>query len=188
MISSSALVGPVERFVISLLPDAYQVNIAGDLIEEASVVASASGTPAAKKWLRGQLVRSLPSVMSLHFRQKENDDMKHAKWIAAAALIVLGAVQAWDSGILNAPPMIGAMVAVAIAIGVSALFVEHDGLRFGIAVLVLVLLFAARMMSPVRLPELSLVGFPIFLVLVLGPKFLALRKERQGPRGPGAPA
>lgn len=185
---TTMLVGPFERFMISLLPDNYQDDIAGDLIEEASVVATESGTPAAKRWLRSQLVRSIPSVVSLHFRQKENDEMKHAKWIAAAALILFGAVQAWDSGILNAPPLIGAIVAIAIAIGVSGIFVEHEGIRFGIAVLVLIMLGAARMISPVRLPELALVGLPIFLVLVLGPKFLALRKEKSNPRGPGAPA
>ena len=185
---TAIFLGRFERFMISLLPDAYQADMAGDLIEEASVIEAKSGSPAAKKWLRSQLVRSIPSVVSLHFRQKENDEMKYAKWIAAAALVLFGAVQAWDSGILNAPPLIGAIVAIAIAIGVSGLFVEHEGIRFGIAVLVLVMLAAARIMSPVRLPELALVGFPIFLVLVLGPKFLALRKEKSGPRGPGAPA
>ena len=68
------------------------------------------------------------------------------------------------------------MVVLAIGVGLSGLFVSSEGLRFGAAVLSLVLLFLARILSPVRLPELALVGFPIFIILVLGPKFAALRK------------
>ena len=139
-------------------------------------------------WIRHQLIKSLPGVVSLHFRQKGDDGMKHAKWFAAAVVVVLGALQAWDSGVLNAPAGIGAIVAIAIAVGVAGIFVEHEGIRFGVALLVLALLFLARALSPVRLPELALAGLPIFLVLVFGPRFLKLRQQRQGPRGPGAPA
>ena len=45
--------------------------------------------------------------------------MKHVKWIAVALIVLMGALQAWDSGILAAPPMITAMVVMAIAMGVA---------------------------------------------------------------------
>ena len=114
--------------------------------------------------------------------------MRHAKWIAAAAVLVLGALQAWNSEILNAPPMIGAMVAVAIVIGIIGLFMENEAIRLTIAGVVFVLLITARMISPVRLPELTIVGIPVFLLLVLGPRFMALAKERNRPQGPGTAA
>ena len=187
--SERYLTGPVVRFLIASLPDACRDEVAGDLIEEAtSIVAPASGNAAAKRWLRSQLFSSMPAMISLHFRQKENDEMKYAKWIGAALIVLMGTVQAWDSGVLAAPPMIGAIVVIAIAAGLAGVFIDHDGIRFGIAVSVFALLFAARMLSPVSLPELGLIGMPVFFILVLGPKFLALRNEKRGPRGPGAPA
>ncbi|MGI9044475.1 MAG: hypothetical protein ACR2GK_10190 [Gemmatimonadaceae bacterium] len=69
---------------------------------------------------------------------------------------------------------------IAIAVGVAGIFVEHDGIRLGVALLVLALLF--------RLPELALAGLPIFSFSWCGPRFLKLRHQRQSPRGPGAPA
>lgn len=186
--SDLAFLGPFERFLVSLLPDAYRDDIAGDLIEEASAIERGPNAPLPNRWIRRQLLISMPAIMSLHFRQKENDEMKHAKWMAAAALLGIAALQAWDSGILNAPPAIGALVAIAIAIGIAGLFVEHEGIRFGIAVLVFVMLFAARMLSPVRLPELTLIGLPVFLLLVLGSRFMAMAKQKRGPGGPQAPA
>lgn len=188
-VSERELIGPLGRLVIALLPDSCREAVVGDLVEEASTsIVPASGTPAARQWLKGQLVRSIPGMISLHFRQKENDEMKHAKWIAAAAIVLMGAVQAWDSGILAAPLLIGAIVVLAIALGVAGVFVKHEGIQFGIAVFVLILLATARILSPVRLPELSLVGMPIFLILVLGPRFLALRKEKRNTGGPPSPA
>ena len=185
----SDVVGPGVRLCLSLLPVRYTDAIAGDLIEEATtIVAPASGHGVARRWLRGQLLRSVPALVSLHFRQKENDNMKHVKWIAAIALVAIGSVQAWDSGVFSAPAGIAALVAVAIAIGVAGLFVEHEGIRFGIAVIVFVVLFAARILSPVRLPELTLIGLPVFLMLVLGGRFRAMARQKNGTKGPGAPA
>lgn len=187
--TAAELTSPVARFLIATLPDRYREEITGDLFEEArTIVAPQSGNVAARRWVRAQLFHSLPSTMSLHFRQREDDDMKHAKWIAVGLIVLMGALQAWDSGILAAPPMITAMVVIAIAMGIAGVFIEHDGIRFGIAVLVLAVLFTARMISPVRLPELSLVGMPIFLILVLGPRFMALAKNKANPPGPGAAA
>lgn len=187
--TAAELTSPLTRFLIATLPDRYREEITGDLFEEAiTIVAPQSGDIAARRWIRAQLIHSLPGTISLHFRQREDDQMKHAKWIAAALIVLMGALQAWDSGVLAAPPTIMAMVVVAIAIGLAGVFIEHDGIRFGIAVLVLAILFTARMISPVRLPELSLVGMPIFLILVLGPRFVAMAREKNGTKGPGAPA
>ena len=173
----SDLLNLVARVIAALMPDAYNDEIVGDLIEQASRdIEPTQGRGAARRWIATQLVSSLPSMMSLHFRQEEDPQMRHAKWLAAVVIVLMGAVQAWDSGILAAPPGIGAMVVIAIAVGVVGLFVHGDGLRFALAVLTLLILFAARLMSPVPLPELGLVGFPIFLLLVLGPRFAALRR------------
>jgi hypothetical protein len=185
----SDVVGPGVRFCLSLLPVPYADVLAGDLIEEATMfVAPSSGQTAARRWLRRQLFKSVPALVSLHFRQKENDEMKNAKWIAALALVVIGALQAWDSGVLDAPLWIGVMVAAAIAMGVAGLFLEHEGIRFGIGVVVILILFTARMVSPVRLPELSLIGFPIFLMLIFAPRFIAMSRQKNGTKGPGAAA
>ncbi len=178
-VAETALLRQMDRIIIALLPDACRDAIAGDLVEEATHIASTSGSRDARRWIRAQLIRSLPGVVSLHFRQKENG-MKHAKLIAPM-LVVLAAVQAWDSGILNAPIFIGILVALAIAVGVAGVFIGHEGIKFGLAILVLILLFAARLLSPVRLPELGLVGFPIFMVLVLGPKLLPKARRTGGP-------
>lgn len=188
-VSEAELLRPVDRFLISVLPDGCRDGIAGDLIEEARMIAAdGAGVKEGRRWIRAQLIKSLPGVVSLHFRQKEDDGMKHAKWFAAVVVVALGALQAWDSGVLDAPAGIGALVAIAIAVGVAAIFIEHEGIRFGVALLVLGLLFLARAISPVNLPELGLAGLPIFLVLVFGPRFMKLRQQQQGPRGPGAAA
>jgi hypothetical protein len=171
------LAGPIARAFAALLPDAYSDDILGDLVEQASRdIAPTRGISAAQRWITLQIVTSFPSMMSLHFRQEDDPQMKHAKWIAAVVIVVMGALQAWDSGILAAPMGIAAMVVVAIGIGVAGLFVQSEGLRFALALVTLVLLFVARLLSPVRLPELGLVGIPVFLLLVLGPRFAALRR------------
>lgn len=179
----------LTRFLVAMLPDRYRDDIAGDLTEEAlTVVAPEAGDEAARRWMRMQLIRSLPGTMSLHIRQREEDEMKSFKWVSVAAIVSVGMLQAWDSGVLSAPPLIAAVVVLAIALGVAGVFVAHEGIRFGIAVAVLALLFLARLASPVSLPELGLIGIPVFLVLVLVPRFVAQAKRGQGPPSPGAPA
>ena len=173
----SDLPGPLASVLAALLPDAFSDDILGDLVEQASRdIEPSRGTRAARRWIAMQIAASLPSMMSLHFKQEDAPQMKHAKWIAAVVIVVMGALQAWDSGILAAPIGIAAIVVLAIGVGVVGLFVQSDLLRFVLAVLCLVLLFTARILSPVRLPEIGLVGFPIFLLLVLGPRFAALRR------------
>ncbi len=184
--AEATLLRPLDRFIIAMLPDGCRDGIAGDLLEEAAMIASESGVDEARRWIRAQFISSLPSIVALHFRQKEDDHMKRIKWIAAPVLVVLGSVQAWDSGILNAPILIGIIVALAIAVGVAGVFVDHEGVRFGIGILVLLLLIVARIVSPVSLSGLGLVGMPIFLFLILAPRLLSASNTRHG--GPGTAA
>ena len=167
-----------SRFLIALLPERYRDDIAGDLVED----------PTLKSHINVELAVAAVRLLPLNFRQSEDDNMKYAKWIAAAAILAVGLLQAWDSGVLNAPVWIAALVLIAIALGIGGLFTENEPIRFAIAALVFVLLLVARMVSPVRLPELTLVGLPIFLILVLGPRFRGLGKAKNPPRGPGAVA
>ena len=172
------MISRVNRALSEFLPEKYRDEIVGDMIEQ-------SLSP---RQVMIELLVTVPALLPMQLRLGEDDKMRHAKWIAAAAVVVLGALQAWDSGILNAPPMIGAMVAVAIVIGIVGLFMENEAIRLTIAGVVFVLLITARMISPVKLPELTIVGIPIFLLLVLGPRFMALAKERNRPQGPGSAA
>ena len=165
----------VNAVLSEFLPARYRDEIVGDLIEQSL----------SARQMMIELIVTIAALLPMQFSGSEDDKMKHAKWIAAAAILVLGALQAWDSGILNAPLIIGAMVVFAIAIGIIALFIENEMIRLTLAAIVMALLFAARIMSPVRLPELTLVGIPILVILVFGPRFMALAKEKNPPRGPG---
>jgi hypothetical protein len=172
------MMSPVNRVIAEFLPDRYREEIVGDLIEQSM----------STRQMTIELLVSVAALLPMQFQQSKDDKMRHAKWIAAAAILVVGVLQAWDSGIISAPPMIGLMVGFAIGIGIIGLFIENEAARLTIAALVIVLLFLARIMSPVRLPELTLVGVPIFLILVLGPRFMALRKAKDSPQGPGTAA
>ena len=167
-----------SRLLVELLPEKYRDDIAGDLIEQS----------VSTKRMNSELAAAVVRLFPLNFTQREDDDMKHAKWIAAAAIAVVGLLQAWDSGILGAPAWIAALVVLTIALGIAGLFTENEPIRLSIAAIVFILLFVARVASPVRLPELTLVGLPIFLLLVLGPRFMGLAKAKSPPRGPGTAA
>jgi hypothetical protein len=180
---------PFTRFLISVLPDRYRDDIAGDLLEEAStIIAPRVGSDAARRWIRVQLIKSIPATLRLHLRQTEDDEMKSFRLISAAVIALVGALQAWDSGVFSAPPAIAGIVITALALAVIGAFIAHDGVRFGIAMAVLALLFLARFTSPVRLPDLGIIGIPVFIILVIVPHFVRQSKRGQGPAGPGASA
>lgn len=172
------MISRTNRALAEFLPDKYRDEIVGDLVEQAL----------STRQMMVELLVTVAALLPVHFQQRESDDMRHAKWFAAAAILVVGILQAWDSGILAAPVWIAAIVVIAIALGIVGLFMENDVFRLTIAALVFVLLLTARIVSPVRLPELTLVGLPIFLLLVLGPRFAALAKDKKRPRGPGTAA
>lgn len=175
-----------ERLMVLLLPAPYRDELVGDLLEEArTVVMPRVGEQAARRWLWGQLLRSTPHMLRLHLRKELT--MRNEKLWGMVLILVMGSLQAWDSGVLRAPAYIAAMVALAITIGVVALlFAERMGMRFIASAVAFALLFGARMLSPIPLPELGLVGFIIVMILVIAPGILAARQN--GPQGPTSAA
>jgi hypothetical protein len=92
----------------------------------------------------------------------------NARWLAALVAAV-GGVQAVDSGVLGAGPVVQALVVVAIALPVVALSVRAP---YGIQALSLVgmgvLLTGARLISPISLNALHVMLVPAaFLILTL---------------------
>ncbi|MEO5580182.1 MAG: hypothetical protein ABIR58_05945 [Gemmatimonadaceae bacterium] len=172
----------LARLLVFVMPADYGDEIVGDLIEEArTVISPVSGSAAARRWVVGQLVSSLPHMWRLHLEKELT--MSSGKVWGALAIVVMGATQAWDSGVLSAPPQIGAMVVLALLTGVVALFFSDSaGTRFAAAIISILILFGARMLSPVPLPELGLVGFVIMVVLIFVPGLMEAR--RNGPGGP----
>ena len=180
---------PLTRFLVSVLPDRYRDDIAGDLLEEAAtIIAPRSGQDAASRWIRVQLIKSVFGTLRLHLRQTEDDDMTSFRWVSAGAILLVGMLQDWDSGVLSAPPVIAVIVVAALTVAVIGVFIAHDGIRFGISLAVLGLLLFARFTSPVNLPELGIIGIPVFVVLVIVPHFVKQAKRGHGPAGPGASA
>ena len=82
------------------------------------------------------------------------------KWIIVAISIVMGMLQAWDSGVLGAGTGIQLLVGAAIALPVVALLVTDGYGMHALAVAgAFVLLTIARVISPVALPTLHIVAF-----------------------------
>jgi len=168
----------INRLLAEFLPEKYRDEIVGDLVEHC-----VSNTR-----MTMELLIAAASLLPSQMRPPGDERMKYMKWIAPLAVLLIAALQAWDSGILAAPPLIGSMVAFAILIGVAGLFIQNEAIRLSIAVVVFALLFLARLMSPVPLRELTIVGIPILLVLVLAPRVNELLKKKDQPPGPGAAA
>ena len=139
----------------------------------------------ARRWLWGQLLRSTPHMLRVHLTRELT--VKNEKLWGTAAILVMGSLQAWDAGVLGAPAYIAALVALAITIGITALLLtEGMGTRFIASGVAFALLFGARMLSPIPLPELGLVGFIIVMILVCAPGMRAAK--RNGPQGPTSAA
>lgn len=82
------------------------------------------------------------------------------KWVLVVICVVMGALQAWDSGVLGASPGIQALVAAAILSPVVALIATNSYGVHALAVAVsFVLLTIARVVSAVPLPTLHIVAF-----------------------------
>jgi hypothetical protein len=79
----------------------------------------------------------------------------------ALLALVIGNLQAWDSGVHEAGLLIVFLVSLAIALPAVALLLPLKPVHFiGSFVLALVLLAAARLISPIPLPGLFLVLLP----------------------------
>ena len=99
------------------------------------------------------------------------------KWTWAVICVVLGGLQAWDSGVLRAEGTIQALVAIAIVLPVAALLSTASyGVRAAAVAGAFVLLTVARMASSVPLPTLHIVAF-VPAVLIFFSKLVTSRPE-----------
>lgn len=106
--------------------------------------------------------------------------MRVPKTIVAILILGLGAIQAWDSNVLNAPSWIIAIVALAIAVpAVALLLTDEPGMLLAAIIAMSLLLLAAKLLSPVPLPALLLV------VVLAG--VLIIITNQQGPDLPRSP-
>jgi hypothetical protein len=94
---------------------------------------------------------------------------KHTVLRASFAIIifVIGNLQAWDSGVPQAGPLIVLLVSLAIALPPVALLVPLSRPHFmGAFALSFILIVVARLISPISLPGLHLVLIPAVLGLI----------------------
>lgn len=105
------------------------------------------------------------------------------KWVLVVICVVMGALQAWDSGVLGASPGIQALVAAAILSPVVALIATNSYGVHALAVAVsFVLLTIARVVSAVPLPTLHIVAF-IPAVVIFFSRLVASRTELRASGG-----
>jgi hypothetical protein len=82
------------------------------------------------------------------------------RWLFAFLMIVIGALQAWDSHILQAEAIVQAIVAIGIlAPAVAFLVSTSAGARIAGVLVAIALMIVARVVSDVRLPGLALAAF-----------------------------
>jgi hypothetical protein len=85
----------------------------------------------------------------------------------ALVIFVIGNLQAWDSDVPKAGPLIVLLVSLAVALPPVALLVPLRRPHFlGALALSFILLTAARLISPISLPGLHLVLIPAVLGLI----------------------
>ena len=109
--------------------------------------------------------------------------MRLNKWTLAVICAGMGALQAWDSGVLGASPVIQALVAAAIVLPVVALLSTN---RYGVQALsvatAFVVLTIARLVSAVPLPTLYIVAF-VPAVVIFFSKTIPSRPELRASGG-----
>lgn len=109
------------------------------------------------------------------------------KRLAAGLIVLLGSLQAWDSGAFSAAAGTVATVLAGLGVAVpaaAALLSERRAIHLWAVVASGMLLVAARTVSAVPLPELLLAAFfPTMMLLVWG----RLRELRLGRSNDGAP-
>ena len=95
--------------------------------------------------------------------------MRTNRWLWAAIIVVMGALQAWDSGILRAPGVIQGLVAIAIAVpAVTVVTTAKYGLQALSVLTAFAVLTVARLASPVTLPTLHIVAFIPAVLIFFG--------------------
>lgn len=150
-----------------LVPDRAREPFVGDLLEETTnFVAPALGRRRATIWFWGQVLRSVPAFVVAHDRTTPGRGARRVV-VTAAGLVALA--QAWDSGVFEARTVVLALTAAAIALvfgaGLGGLWPRlYAAAIVGAGLLPL----AARLTSPVRLPDLF-VGLTPFAPSGSGP-------------------
>jgi hypothetical protein len=95
--------------------------------------------------------------------------MSRDRWIPAAVFAVVGTAQALDSGVRLAPAAVIALVAVAVLVPLAAfLLTARRAIHGAAAVVCGILTLAARLLSPVPLPELTLVAWIAGVLVLFG--------------------
>lgn len=165
------------RVLERMAPPDRREELVGDLLEEADLRGRAVGARRAHRWLRGECLRCLPSILSLRFRR---DPMTRLRWLLAPLALVIATLQAWDSHVLAASPRVGVLVATSI-LGLTGmiLFVRRTVVQVVGIVACLALLVAARVLADDALDGLFLVA--LFPTLVLGVINARERRMRELP-------
>ena len=93
--------------------------------------------------------------------------MTDKKFIWAGIVAVVGALQAWDSGVLRSTPVVQALVALAIVAPVAVLALTREAGTQAVAIAAaFVLLTVARVLAPAPLPTLHLIAFVPAVILI----------------------
>jgi hypothetical protein len=165
----------VGRWLGPLVPYRYREAFLGDMAEEAADVARRDGPEAARRWLRGQALRSAPPLLLDLFTRELR--MTRNRWLGLAAALPMALVQAWDSRVLDAGPLVMALVGIAIAVPMLALVLtSHSGVYAAAEGVAIMLLLAAKVATPVPLPALGVVA-----LVLAGGLFIGTRPESTTP-------
>jgi hypothetical protein len=157
----------IGRLLGPLVPAACREPLLGDLAEEAALRLGKGDRRTARRWLWGQALRSTPPLLyNLLTREVV---MNRNRMLGLAICLPMGLLQAWDAGVLAAGLLVMGLVAAAIAVPALALVVTASLGAYAVAEgITLALLLAARAVSPVPLPTLTVVGLTTALALYVG--------------------
>jgi hypothetical protein len=165
----------IGRLLGPLVPPAYREALLGDLAEEAAQVARRDGGDAARRWMRGQALRSAPPLVANLFTREVR--MTRNRLLGLTIALPMGLLQAWDSRVLDAGPLVMVLVAAAIALPSLALVLtSHTGVYAAAEAGAIALLLVAKVVTPVPLPALGVVAVMTALGL-----FVAARAESATP-------
>jgi hypothetical protein len=144
--------GPGARALLRLLlPAGRREECVGDLLEEAeTVVLPQRGRSAARRWFWWQ---ALTSASPMHAQRCAREvGMHRQRWLVVAAIAVLGALMALDSGLDGAPRFIVWLVSLAILVPAGAGLLSGNLRVHAVAAIAsTAILIAARLSSGVEL-------------------------------------
>jgi len=159
--------GGSAQFLLRLLiPARRREEFVGDLVEEAeTVVLPCRGRAAALRWFWWQ---AATSASPMHVRRCAREvGMHRQRWIVLIAVLVLGSIMAWDSGVSDAPASLIALVALALAVpAVTGLLSGNLRIHAAAAVVSTLLLLVARLWSGVEIRWYAM-GWIFFVLLLL---------------------